>query len=97
MSVIVTGGAEPAHSTVDSWVEKTEFEPPKGGDFDKRALEEPVSWLNDERFWLYAAVDPMTTVRLALGLWSIRPRQVLALVRRELRVELFDRGCRMLW
>jgi putative transposase len=47
-------------SIVHNWVQKAELRPTDGADPDHVAVDETVIQLNDERFWLYAAVDPET-------------------------------------
>jgi len=53
-------GVERARSTVHNWVHKAELQPESGHSPDYVAVDETVIRLNDEQYWLYAAVDPKT-------------------------------------
>jgi len=53
-------GVERARSTVHNWVHKAELQPESGQNPDHVAVDETVIQLNDEQYWLYAAVDPDT-------------------------------------
>ncbi|QSG07781.1 IS6 family transposase [Halapricum desulfuricans] len=53
-------GVERARSTVHNWVHKADLQPESGQSPDHVAVDETVIRLNDERYWLYAAVDPET-------------------------------------
>jgi transposase-like protein len=53
-------GVERCRSTVHNWVKKADLQPTGGAGPDHVAVDETVIQFNDERFWLYAAVDPQT-------------------------------------
>src|SRR6056297_947225 len=53
-------GVERARSTVHNWVHKADLQPESGQSPDHVAVDETVIRLNDERYWLYAAVNPQT-------------------------------------
>lgn len=53
-------GVERARSTVHNWVHKADLQPEDGRNPGHVAVDETVIRLNDERYWLYAAVDPET-------------------------------------
>ena len=53
-------GVERARSTVHNWVHKADLQPKSGQNPDHVAVDETVIRLNDEQYWLYAAVDPET-------------------------------------
>jgi transposase-like protein len=53
-------GVERARSTVHNWVHKADLQPQSGQNPDHVAVDETVIQLNDEQYWLYAAVDPET-------------------------------------
>ncbi len=53
-------GVERARSTVHNWVHKADLQPEDGRSPDHIAVDETVIRLNDEQYWLYAAVDPKT-------------------------------------
>ncbi|MCU4744234.1 IS6 family transposase [Natronoglomus mannanivorans] len=51
-------GVERVRSTVHNWVHKADLQPNSGRNPDQVAVDETVIRLNDEQYWLYAAVDP---------------------------------------
>jgi len=53
-------GVSRARSTVHNWVHKAELQPEAGRSPDHVAVDETVIRLNNEQYWLYAAVDPET-------------------------------------
>ena len=53
-------GVERVRSTVHNWVHKADLQPEDGQKPDHVAVDETVIRLNDEQYWLYAAVDPET-------------------------------------
>ena len=57
-------GVDRARSTVHDWVHKAELQPESGRRPDHIAVDETVIRLNDEQYWLYAAVDPRTNESL---------------------------------
>src|SRR6056297_2826546 len=60
VSVLEIFGVERARSTVHNWVHKAELQPESDQNPDHVAVDETVIRLNDEQYWLYAAVDPDT-------------------------------------
>jgi putative transposase len=60
VSVLEIFGVQRARSTVHNWVHKADLQPEDGQSPDHVAVDETVIQLNDERYWLYAAVDPET-------------------------------------
>ena len=60
VSVLEIFGVERARSTVHNWVHKAELQPESNQNPDHVAVDETVIQLNDEQYWLYAAVDPET-------------------------------------
>ena len=67
VSILEVFGVERARSTVHNWAHKADLQPGSGRFPDHVAVDETVIQLNDERYWLYAAVDPETNELLALG------------------------------
>jgi len=61
-------GVQRARSTVHNWVHKANLQPNSGKNPDHVAVDETVIRLNDERYWLYAAVDPETNELLHTSL-----------------------------
>ncbi len=60
VSILEIFGVERARSTVHNWVHKADLQPESGRSPDHVAVDETVIRLNDEQYWLYAAVDPET-------------------------------------
>jgi transposase-like protein len=60
VSILEIFGVERARSTVHNWVHKADLQPEGGRAPDHVAVDETVIQLNDETYWLYAAVDPET-------------------------------------
>ena len=58
VSILEIFGVERARSTVHNWVHKANLQPESDQNPDHVAIDETVIQLNDERYWLYAAVDP---------------------------------------
>src|SRR6056297_2022854 len=61
VSILDIFGVERARSTVHNWVHKADLQPKDGQTPDHVAVDETVIRLNDEQYWLYAAVDPQTS------------------------------------
>jgi transposase-like protein len=61
-----------ARSTVHNWVQQPDLEPEAGQDPDRIALDETVVKVNGERFWLYAAVEPRSSVTFHVRLYPTR-------------------------
>ncbi|WP_435193841.1 IS6 family transposase [Natronomonas sp. EA1] len=61
VSILEIFGVERARSTVHNWVHKADLQPEAGRSPDHVAVDETVIRLNDEQYWLYAAVDPETS------------------------------------
>ena len=57
-------GVERVRSTVHNWVHKADLQPKSGRSPNRVAADETVIRLNDEQYWLYAAVDPETNYLL---------------------------------
>jgi len=53
-------GVERVRSTVHNWVHKADLQPESGRSPNHVAVDETVIQLDDEQYWLYAAVDPET-------------------------------------
>jgi len=70
---------------VHNWVQKAELQPLDGADPDHVAVDETVIQLNDEQFWLYAAVDPETNRLLHVKLVPTRNQAITEMFLAELR------------
>ena len=68
VSILEIFGVSRARSTVHNWVHKAELQPEAGRSPDHVAVDETVIQLNDEQYWLYAAVDPDTNESLHTAL-----------------------------
>ncbi len=55
--VFVIFGIQRAQSTVHSWIHKADLRPKSGKNPDYTAVDETVIHLNDQQYWLYAAID----------------------------------------
>jgi transposase-like protein len=60
VSILEIFGVKRVRSTVHNWVHKADLQPETGRCRDHVAVDETVIQLNDEQYWLYAAVDPQT-------------------------------------
>ena len=61
VSILEIFGVERVRSTVHNWVHKADLQPADGQNPDHVAVDETVIRLNDEQYWLSAAVDPETS------------------------------------
>ena len=77
-------GAERARSTIHNWVQIADLQPTDGIQPDHVALDETVIQLTDQRYWLYAAVDPETNEFLHIRLYSTRTTALAEMFLREL-------------
>jgi len=76
VSVLEIFGVKRAQSTVHNWVHKAELQPRSGQTPDHVAVDETVIRLNDEQYWLYAAVDPETNELLYARLEPMRNKVI---------------------
>ena len=58
VSFLEVFGVDRVRSTVHNWVHKADIRPETGRSPNRVAVDETVIQLDDEQFWLYAAVDP---------------------------------------
>ena len=85
ISILDSLGVRRCRSTVHNWVQKADLQPADGADPDHVAVDETVIQLNDERFWLYAAVDPKTNRLLHVKLSPTRNQAITEMFLSELR------------
>ncbi|QGX95575.1 IS6 family transposase [Haloplanus rallus] len=85
VSILEIFGVERARSTVHNWVHKADLQPEEGRCPDHVAVDETVIRLNDEQYWLYAAVDPETNELLHTKLEPARTNVIAYSFFRELR------------
>jgi transposase-like protein len=87
VSILEIFGVERARSTVHNWVHKADLQPENEQNPDHVAVDETVIRLNDEQYWLYAAVDPETNELLHTQLEpttnSVLAQQFLAALREK--------------
>jgi transposase-like protein len=58
VSVLEIFGVNRARSTVHNCVHKADSQPESGRSPEQIAVDETVIWIDGEKYWLYAAVDP---------------------------------------
>jgi transposase-like protein len=85
VSVLDIFGVERARSTVHNWVHKADLQPEDGQSPNHVAVDETVIQLGDQRYWLYAAVDPDTNELLHTKLEPTRTNVIAHAFFRELR------------
>ena len=78
-------GVERSRTAIHNWVQKTDVQPTSDTAPDHIAADETVIQVNDERRWLYAAVDPETNEFLHARLFPTRTTQLTVLFLRELQ------------
>ena len=83
-SVLESMGVERHRTTIHRWVKKSDLQPNEGMNPDYVAVDETVIQLNDEQFWLYAAVDPLTNRLLHVRLFPSRNSAVSSIFFKEL-------------
>ena len=76
---------ESCRTTVHNWVQKADLQPLDGANPDNVAVDQTVIQLNDEHFWLYAAVDPDTNRLLHVKLSPTRNQAITEIFLAELR------------
>ncbi|MFC6616274.1 IS6 family transposase [Halopenitus salinus] len=80
-------GVDRCRSTVHNWVQKVDLQPIDGADPDHVAVDETVTQLNNERFWLDAAVVPDTNRLLHVQLFTTRNYAITEMFLAEFREE----------
>jgi putative transposase len=53
-------GVERSRVAIHNWVQKADLQPAGGESPDRVAVDQKAIHINDEQYWLYAAVDPAT-------------------------------------
>jgi len=85
VSILETFGVDRCRSTVHNWVQKADLQPTDGANPDHVAVDETVIQLDDEQYWLYAAVDPATNRLLHVRLYPTRTTAISQMFMAELR------------
>ena len=78
-------GVERSRKAVHDWVQKADLQPADDGNPDHIALDETVIRINEQQFWLYAAVDPDTNKFLHIRLFTTTTTALIQQFLRELR------------
>lgn len=84
VSILELFGVQRARSTVCNWVHKADLQPESGRSPDHVAVDETVIRLDDEQYWLYAAVDPKTNELLHTQLEPTRNKVIASSFFQEL-------------
>jgi transposase-like protein len=85
VSILELFGVDRVKSTVHNWVHKAELQPEDGHSPDHVAVDETVIRLNDEQYWLYAAVDTETNELLHTKLEPTRTNVLARALHRTAR------------
>jgi len=83
--ILDTLGVERSRTAIHNWVRKANVQPDSDAEPNHIAVDETVIQVNDQRHWLYAAVDPTTNEILHVRLFQTRTTQLTVLFLRELR------------
>jgi transposase-like protein len=78
-------GVQRSRKAVHDWVQKADLQPADGANPNHVALDETVIRVNDEQYWLYAAVDPDTNNFLHIRLFPTYTTALTEIFLRELR------------
>ena len=78
-------GVERSRTAIHNWVQKADVQPSSDAEPNHIAVDETVIQVNDQRHWLYAAVDPTTNEILHVRLFQTRTTQLTLLFLRELQ------------
>ena len=70
VSILDDLGVQRSRKAVHDWVQKAELQPASGKKPNHVAVDETVIQINDQQFWLYAAVDPEKNDILHLRLFT---------------------------
>jgi transposase-like protein len=87
ISVLDRLGVQRSRKAVHDWVQKADLQPDGGEAPNQVALDESVIPINDQQFWLYAAVDPDTNKFLHIRLFTTYTTALTETFLRELREE----------
>ena len=78
-------GVERSQTAVHNWVQKADLQPEGGASPNHIALDETVIRINDQQYWLYAAIDPETNTFLHIRLFSTYTTGLTEIFLSELR------------
>jgi putative transposase len=80
-------GVKRSRVAVHNWVQKADLQPADGESPDRVAVDQKAIRINDEQYWLYAAIDPETNRFLHLRLF---PTYTIPIAR-EFLTELLEK------
>jgi transposase-like protein len=83
--VLAGPGVDRCRSTVHNWIQKADLQPTGGHSPNYVAVDETVIRVNDQRYWLFAAVDPDTNRLLHVRLFPTRTQALTEMFLTELR------------
>ncbi|WP_433634822.1 IS6 family transposase [Halomicrococcus sp. NG-SE-24] len=89
VSILEQFGVDRCRTTVHNWVQKADLQPTDGKTPNHVAVDETVIRLNNQRYWLYAAVDPATNEFLHLKLYPTRT----TMLTKQFLQELQEKHC----
>jgi putative transposase len=78
-------GVKRSRTAIHNWVQKADLQPTSDREPNHIAVDETVIQLNENRYWLYAAVDPETNEFLHVRLFPTRTTERTRLFLCELR------------
>jgi len=85
ISILDTLGVDRSRKAVHDWVQKADLQPDGGESPNQVAVDESVIRINDQQYWLYAAIDPATNRFLHIRLFSTYTTALSEIFLRELR------------
>ncbi len=85
ISILERLGVERSRTAVHNWVQKADLQPDGGASPNHVALDETVIQINDQRYWLYVAIDPETNKFLHIRLFSTYTTGLTEIFLSELR------------
>jgi len=85
VSELEKSGVQRSRKAVHDWVQKAGLQPTDGENPNQIAVDETVIRIDDEQYWLYAAVDPATNHLLHVRLFSTYTTALTQIFLRELR------------
>jgi len=80
-----TLGVQRSRTAIHNWAHDADLQPNSDVDPNHVAVDETVIQVNDQRHWLYAAVDPESNQLLHVRLFHTRTTQLTVTFLRELR------------
>ncbi len=78
-------GVQRSRKAIHEWVQKADLQPVSAKEPTQIALDETVIRIDDQQYWLYAAVDPQTNEVLHMRLYSTTTTALTEMFLQELR------------